>query len=446
MAVEGAPLPTPGDVAAAVAIFKGAKKLFGGKGHSGDPGSDIIRQAGSSLPALVEKRADYALRAGGPQGKGLDTFEKNALAKVDARIAQLKTAQPRPPPPLQRYTPRPPPPARPPPTSSPPVVPTPPPLAPVIAAAPSAVISSGIPNSVGEIFKGTRGGRAIGKAKDVLAKGGRGGVIGVAVVAGIEATRAIIGARDRQIKEEDRIYRDRTRKEDQEINRRVDDIRRARERDLREEERKEREYVRRQQQADRMEERSRDRQATTVARIRKQLERADRDIERVGERRERNLKREVDRELKARAKAAKQAAAARAAKVKRWQQAAIGLLTVSRLLKQKRQTGGQSYLAPPSSPPPVVRPRPPPTVGRPVVSPPALGTGFASPDLTGVSFGSLSRESFLSPARSKTATKEKVRKCRTDTPKRKKGRCRSGFFRETPNRTTYKTWSERKCL
>jgi hypothetical protein len=43
------------------------------------------------------------------------------------------------------------------------------------------------------------------------------------------------------------------------------------------------------------------------------------------------------------------------------------------------------------------------------------------------------------------ATKTAVQKCTSDAPKRKKGFCRSGFFRETPNNTTYKVWSERKC-
>ena len=65
----------------------------------------------------------------------------------------------------------------------------------------------------------------------------------------------------------------------------------------------------------------------------------------------------------------------------------------------------------------------------------------------GQNFSSLrAQDSLAAGSKTIVASGTKVAKCRSDSPKRKKGVCRSGFFKETPSRTTYKVWSERKCL
>jgi hypothetical protein len=401
MAVEGAPTVTPGDIAVAVSVVKGGAKLL--------------------------------KKIGGAFGK--DKLDKE---KLFGGFADLIKGQ-RPPKiePPRRTTPIP---ARPPQITTPGA--TTPPIN--VGVTPDKPPPTRIPDQVGDIFKGTLGGKAAGKAgkigKDIAGKAGkgmRGGVVGTAVYLGIEAGRAIINAREAQKALEDRQYTEKTKREEQRDNERVREIRRRADEEARRVEREERE---------------KDRQASmarTQARI------AARKAEVAARATERQLAREANNRAKAKieenrqleaeqkrldAQQARAAKAGRAAKIQQIRNLAsvAGLLYSLSKSSKKGKSRGAAPVATPLVPtaPPVRRTIP----GRPAVNrPPAV------PDY---SFDSGPNQLFTSLAPSKTivASKVKVKKCVSDTPKRKKGRCRTGFFRETPNKTTYKTWSERKCL
>jgi len=406
MAVEGAPVITPSDVALAARIYKGAKQLFG----MGSGGTDYNREILKEAAANPKKRE---------AGREPGTAQTNPRPRPAPSTAKPVVS--------------------PPPAGSTPA----PPKAPAPSVSPTAP-KPGIPASTAKIFEGTTSGKVIGNAarlpQDVakgVAKGARGGVVGTAILLGVEAGQAIINARENQKALEDRQYSEKTKREERADNQRVQEIRR-----------------RADEEAKRVlrEEREKDRQA---AMARTQARIAAKKAESEARRQERQLAREANnraqakieenRQLEAEQKRldAQQAKAAKAARAGKIQQIR-NLASVAGLLYSLGKSGkkGKNRAAPP-----VLTPLLPtaPGVRRTIPARPDFRELAAPPP---VSFESPPAQLFESLAPSKTivASKTKVKKCVSDAPKRKKGRCRTGFFRETPNRTTYKTWSERKCL
>jgi hypothetical protein len=283
------------------------------------------------------------------------------------------------------------------------------------------IYASVIPPGVTDIFKGTPAGKTIGK---VVSKGPRGrvapGRIGGIITAGAIVGSAMIDAINAQKKLEDEAYKKAAKAQEKSDNAKVRKIQQDREDRIRAEERAFQKSEREARQKER--ETIRNAKATAKA-IRRRIE--------AGVRADKQLAKEVDRELKARARAAEKARRAaqkaKAAKV-RLVFSAIGAGIRLKIAK-KGGSGSRSVFN---------------------INQPALGRDNFVPDFAfdrGADFSSLRDDQFSNAsAEARTATKTKVQKCRTDTPKRKKGVCRSGFFRETPSKTTYKVWSTRKCL
>lgn len=415
MAVEGAITGGPLGV-----WYTGAKALFGlAKEKKAEPSpGEILRAAGrwgdaDSVRAVRDDVANKQINPGAPAGQVIliSKIKQYNLAELDARLAQLgSTRAPAIPSPV---------------TPAPdPRLPYPPQLSPVIVGA--ATVGS-IPPNVTSIFEGTTTGKVLGKAKTVVdkmpKKGGSVGFATGAILVGIEAGRAIINARDKQIEEENRAFKKQQREEDAAINAKVRAIQESKEAAEKAAAKAAAEYEKRLKAADRQTEVARARQARVITRIDKQLEQADRDIENIRKSTIARKQRGLARSTKAAQKA--QAAQRKAQLDKLKSAVGIGIALLGLRGNRKRSGTSANFIEQP-----------------PVKLPETELPTTRAPDY----FQELVRQEQPALTRSKTKTTTKTKVCKSDTPKRKKGKCRTGFFRETPNRTTYKTWSEKPCL
>jgi len=270
--------------------------------------------------------------------------------------------------------------------------------------------SVGIPAATADIFKGTTAGRAARTVGTAIGKGARGGVVGVAIYGGIEAANAIIKAREDQIKAENKAYESKTAREEKSDNRRVDQIRREAAAQLAKEAREAAARERAFRSAEAQKERdakANERKASAI----------DRERTRKAKATAKAILKQIKEDAKAFEKQQKAKAAAEKARKERLAKllglgiSAIGLGKANRAAKQSQSRA---------------------------LAPPIFNFNQAPSAATPLLAEQL--------AETRTATKSRVETCRSDTPKRKPGKCRTGFFRETPNRTIYKTWSEKTCL
>jgi hypothetical protein len=299
------------------------------------------------------------------------------------------------------------------------------------------ILGATIPSGVYDIFKGSTGAKAIAGAKTVLGnipkvlgKGvSKGGSFG-GIVVGTIAQQGLSGAIDaanasqdaainRQMKDQDAANR----KAVEEINKRR---RLAGQPIYSQQTSADRSKVK--ADAKRLHDQEQARQKALNRKAKKDaagIKAAQKSADRAAKKAQKSLEaknKRLDQQAKAAAKAAdKERKRLAELKSARWKAGAklFGTILIGAIGKKPAASKGQSNifnLAPPMSP------------------------------SRGASFSSL-RFDAAQGSRTSTlvASKTAVAKCRSDTPKRKKGFCRSGFFKETPNRTTYKVWSERKC-
>jgi len=269
--------------------------------------------------------------------------------------------------------------------------------------------SVGIPAATGAIFKGTTAGRAARVIGGMAKAPKAGGIIGPLVVGGILAGQELIRVIEEQKSDENKAFDKKTAAEDKQINRRVDQIRKELAEEARQEAKREREFRAAEAEKEREFKRNQAKAAKT-----------DRERERKAKRAAAAIIKQIkedakafEKQEKARIKAEKE----RKTRVIKLLGAAFGAVKSAKALKDSKRAANRGF-------------------------------GFQAPPVFNFSQAPSAVTPLLAESRAtaRTATKSRVETCRSDTPKRKPGKCRTGFFRETPNRTIYKTWSEKSCL